>query len=246
MRARFLAIGCPAQKVKTLYLGAPLPDRIADVSQNDGVINVTCVAALRPYKGHRYLIDAFAAARQKEKRLRLLLIGDAETPKNRIEIEAQIAARGLGDCVRLAGWLAPDEVRSHLMRTHIYAQHSITTTEGEDTHPMLYEEGLPISFVEAAACGLPLVGTRTGGVPEICRHGLNGLVVDQKDVEGMADCLLDLAADPERRAAMGRASRMLVEAEFDQEKQLQKLEELYDEIALGASHPCPCKADCAE
>jgi glycosyltransferase involved in cell wall biosynthesis len=229
MREKFLAIGCSPQKVRTLYLGAPVPEAVADVLRSDGLINVTCVAGLRPFKGLRYLIEAFAIARQRDNRLRLTLIGDGET---RGEIEAQIRAKSLGDCVRLAGWRSPDEVRAQLMRTDIYAQHSITTSEGSGVpQPALHEEGLPISFVEAAACGLPLVGTRTGGVPEICRHGVNGLVVDQKDVEGMAGCLLELTADPGRRAQMGRASRMLVEAEFDQEKQLQKLEELYDDIA---------------
>ena len=122
------------------------------------------------------------------------------------------------------------------MRTHIYAQHSITTSQGKGVpQPALHEEGLPISFVEAAGCGLPLVGTRTGGVPEICREGLNGMLVDQKDVERMARCILELADDPKRRAAMGRASRELAQSEFDQEKQFQRLEELYNEVVAGGT-----------
>jgi glycosyltransferase involved in cell wall biosynthesis len=68
-------------------------------------------------------------------------------------------------------------------------------------------EGLGISLVEAAACGLACIGSRTGGIVDVIEHGRSGLLTEPGDVVGLTDAILRLARDPERarRSARRRA-----------------------------------------
>jgi glycosyltransferase involved in cell wall biosynthesis len=81
------------------------------------------------------------------------------------------------------------------------------------------EEAFGQTYCEAAACGLPAVGFRVGGVPEIARDGVNARLVDAGDVDGMVRELRSLLRDPSARSEMGRAGRALVEAEFTLRRQ---------------------------
>jgi glycosyltransferase involved in cell wall biosynthesis len=81
------------------------------------------------------------------------------------------------------------------------------------------EEAFGQTYCEAAACGLPIVGFRVGGVPEVARHDLNARLLDAGDVDGIVRELRTLMADASARAAMGRAGRELVEAEFTLRRQ---------------------------
>ena len=81
------------------------------------------------------------------------------------------------------------------------------------------EEAFGQTFCEAAACGLPSVGFRVGGVPEIARHDVNARLVEAGDVDGLISELDSLLRDASARAEMGRAGRALVEAEFTLRRQ---------------------------
>jgi len=80
-----------------------------------------------------------------------------------------------------------------------------------------YREGLPLSLIEAAAAGLPLVATDVPGCREICRHGENGLLVPARDPAALAGAIATLARDPALRARMGARSRELAETVFSKE-----------------------------
>jgi glycosyltransferase involved in cell wall biosynthesis len=81
------------------------------------------------------------------------------------------------------------------------------------------QEAFGQTYCEAAACGLPIVGFRVGGVPEIARHGANARLVDPGDVDATVQELRTLMADPSARAELGRGGRALVEAEFTLRRQ---------------------------
>jgi glycosyltransferase involved in cell wall biosynthesis len=77
-----------------------------------------------------------------------------------------------------------------------------------------HREGLPLSLLEAAACGRPLIATDVPGCRAIVRDGINGLLVPLEDAEALAAAIDQLAADPELRRKFGKAGRDLVEQEF--------------------------------
>jgi alpha-maltose-1-phosphate synthase len=79
--------------------------------------------------------------------------------------------------------------------------------------PSLYEP-LGIVNLEAMACGTAVVGSRTGGIPEVVADGVTGLLVEPDDPPALASALNALLADPVRAAAMGQAGRDRAVAEF--------------------------------
>ena len=83
--------------------------------------------------------------------------------------------------------------------------------------PSTYGEGVPKTLLEAAACGRPLVATDVPGCREVVRPGETGILVPPHDVDGLATAIAQLAGDPVRRAALGRAGRELIEWGFTDE-----------------------------
>jgi glycosyltransferase involved in cell wall biosynthesis len=81
-----------------------------------------------------------------------------------------------------------------------------------------HREGLPLSLLEAAACGRPLVATDVPGCREIARQDVNALLVPLEDAEALADAIDRLALDPQLRLKFGKASRELVERTFSSER----------------------------
>jgi glycosyltransferase involved in cell wall biosynthesis len=96
-------------------------------------------------------------------------------------------------------------------------------------------EGMPVSLMEAAACGRPAVATAVGGVPELVADGVTGLLVAPGDSLGLADALERLLRHPALRAAMGQAARARAERLFSLERQVDRLLNLWDQPARTAS-----------
>jgi glycosyltransferase involved in cell wall biosynthesis len=95
-----------------------------------------------------------------------------------------------------------------------------------------YREGAPLSLIEAAACGLPLIATDVPGCREIVLHNVNGLLVPPRHVKELADAILALLQDDKRRVAMGRRSRSLACELFSQERVVRETLNIYAK-ALG-------------
>jgi glycosyltransferase involved in cell wall biosynthesis len=89
--------------------------------------------------------------------------------------------------------------------------------------------------MEALACGLPVVATRVGGIPDIVEHEKTGLLIDKGDVEGLATSLLTLLRDPSRCACMGQAAHAFARAYLDARETANRLVELYDELIINHS-----------
>jgi glycosyltransferase involved in cell wall biosynthesis len=134
----------------------------------------------------------------------LTMVGDGPL---RDEVETKIHELELDDCVHLTGHQTHEEVIQHFANAHIYVQHSVVAPNGD-------EEGLPVSITEALAAGLPVVSTRHSGIPEAVRENECGLLVDEKDVNGMAGAMIRLAREPGTCDRLGAAGRQLLEAEF--------------------------------
>lgn len=91
-------------------------------------------------------------------------------------------------------------------------------------------EGSPLALMESIGAGKPVVATRVGGVPEIVRDGVEGLLVPPSDPAALADALLTLLRDPDLRTRMGAAGRERQQAEFDIHVMVQRLEALYESL----------------
>jgi glycosyltransferase involved in cell wall biosynthesis len=163
----------------------------------DGALTIGMAAQFIERKGHASLLDALPVVVARHPEVRVLLFGQGplvDAVKARVAAEPGLAAR-----VQLPGF------RSDMDR--------LLPCLDVLAHPA-YMEGLGVALLQAAACGVPIVGGRAGGIPEIVRPGLNGELIEPGDVAGLARSLNGLLDSAELRARMGAAGRAWVEQHF--------------------------------
>jgi colanic acid/amylovoran biosynthesis glycosyltransferase len=226
MRQKVIALGASPARVVVQANGIDLQAWYYSdaASRFDGKVSFLFVGRLIEKKGPRQLVEAFAKMRALAPEIdaELVLCGAGSLEG---ALREDIARLGVGDAVRLRGAVPSDQVRQAMMRAHIMVQHSVETASGD-------MEGLPVSLTEAAACGLPIVATRHSGIPEIVVDGVNGYLVAEHDIDGMAAKMAELARDPPRWSAFGRAGRALVEDRFAGDAAIARYERLVAEQVL--------------
>ena len=89
-------------------------------------------------------------------------------------------------------------------------------------------EGLPVSLVEALACGIPVVSTATAGIPEVVRHEHNGLLVPERDSVALADAMERLLSDRSLYGQLKSNARPSVESTFDMDRTSEQLRRLFE------------------
>lgn len=152
-------------------------------------IKIINVGRLQSQKNHSLLISVFAEIHSKYPNTTLEIVGEGEL---RAQLEKDINKLNLSDCVTMQG--ISDDIRNKLNKADIYVMTSKF-------------EGLPISVLEAMACGLPIVSTKAGGVIDIIEQGSNGFVVEQEDEVGLIEAISKLIVDSELRKSMEEKSR---------------------------------------
>jgi glycosyltransferase involved in cell wall biosynthesis len=98
-----------------------------------------------------------------------------------------------------------------------------------------HREGTPNSVMEALSCGLPVVATDVGGIPDIVEHKKTGLLVDKGDIENLASSLIALLNDYDRCVDMGKAAQRFARDHLDARKTVRQLVELYGELISRSS-----------
>jgi len=178
-----------------------------------------CVASLRAKKGHRHLLEAFGAVSRRVPAARLQLVGEGPLLGT---IEAAIREAGLGRTVELLGYRA--DAVDLMKRADLFVLSSL-------------EEGMPNALLEAMGTGLPSVVTAVGGNPEIVEEGVTGFLVPPADPAALAERLVTLLTEPDRRRRMGEAARRRFESVFTLPGMIASYENLYDGLshAAGAS-----------
>lgn len=192
------------------YVTVPPP---ADLGARQGA-KILFLGLVGPRKGTFDLIEAFAAIGPRHPEARLVIGGNGQVEA----AAALIADKTLGGQVSLAGWV-DGRAKTELLETSgIYVLPS-------------YNEGLPMSVLEAMAAGLAVVTTRVGGIPELITDGLDGVLLEPGDKAGLAAALDRLLTDGERRRDLARAGRRRVEEHYSDRVVLPLLHRIYGEVA---------------
>jgi phosphatidylinositol alpha-1,6-mannosyltransferase len=163
---------------------------------------VVCVSRLVARKGQDVLVAGWPRVLQRHPRARLLLVGGGPAERS---LRRAVAVRGLAESVVLTGPVAVEELPAYYAAGDVFAMPCRTRRAGLDV------EGLGMVFLEAAACGRPVVAGTSGGAPETVREGITGHVVDPRSPDAVADALAGLLDDPGRARAMGLAGRAWAE-----------------------------------
>ncbi|HVS14501.1 MAG TPA: glycosyltransferase [Thermoanaerobaculia bacterium] len=173
---------------------------------------LVALSALRPGKGLEVLIAALPALLELAPETRLLVAGDGPL---RPALAALAASTGVDGAVVWAGFRR--DVPALLAAADLFVAPSL-------------EDAFPTSLLEAMTAGLPVVASRTGGIPEIVVPGKTGLLVPPGDPGALAGAMAALLADPVRRAALGAAGRRRVEERFSAVAWVERLTAVYRRI----------------
>ncbi|HVV75871.1 MAG TPA: glycosyltransferase family 4 protein [Mycobacteriales bacterium] len=171
--------------------------RRAELGWSDRPV-VVCVSRLMPRKGQDALVRALPEIRRRAGDVGLLLVGGGPS---RSRIESLAREYGVGGDVHITGSLPFAELPGYYRAGDVFAMPCRERLGGLDV------EGLGMVFLEAAACGLPVVAGRSGGSTDAVIDGESGVLVDGRDTANIASAISDLLLDKERASSMGACGR---------------------------------------
>jgi glycosyltransferase involved in cell wall biosynthesis len=205
-----------AARTAVIHSATALPDPSrsgvavpAEWGLGDPGLTAVSLANLRWQKGHGVLIAAVKKVVELHPRFRLVLIGEGP---ERSRIEALIGDLGLSGNVVLAGGVG--KAAGLLAAFHFSVLASV-------------EESLPNALIESMAAAVPVVATKVGGVSEVVRDGVDGLLVPPGEPAALADAMLRLLAEPDLRNRMGASARRRAATCFSLERMVRQTEALY-------------------
>jgi glycosyltransferase involved in cell wall biosynthesis len=184
-----------------------------------GLTKVLFLGLVGLRKGVYDLLPAFKMALQKAPGLRLTIGGNGEVDK----AKAMAAELGIAEQVHFAGWVSGSDKSKLLAQAHIYTLPS-------------HNEGLPVSLLEAMSWNVPVVTTRVGGIPELVRDRVDGLLINAGDQAQLADALVTLALNDGQRTKMGCEARSQVERTFSAGVVVPRLDGLYRAVLSEPRH----------
>ncbi|HHY00475.1 MAG TPA: glycosyltransferase family 4 protein, partial [Methanothermobacter sp.] len=221
LKKRIMALGVKEDKITILRNAVDInrftPERKNEIRQNYNIdeedIVILFVGHLEVFKGLFELIYAFNNVKKENKKVKLILIGDGS---QKIRSKQEIEKLGLEESVFYAGKIPPSDIHEYYQNSDIFVLPSQTDAGGP-----------PVVFIEAMACGLPIIGTNVGGIPEGIENGVNGFIVPTKNENELTKKLKLLVNDKDCRVNFGRKSIEKIQNEFNIDKKINRLLEIY-------------------
>ena len=206
--ARYIAetFGVPARHIHVIPCGVDT-DRFRPDGPRPEPPHIVCVARLAPVKNLGLLLSACAILRTRGLQFRCVLVGDGRC---REQLETERARLGLTEVVELVGAAEQLDVLAWWRRATV----AVLTSESE---------GMPLSLMEAASCGVPAIATAVGGVPELIEDGVTGFLTSRGDADQLAATLERLLGDPDLARRLGAAARRRAEERFALARQVDRL-----------------------
>jgi phosphatidyl-myo-inositol dimannoside synthase len=225
----------PESRVHVIYPGVDIdrfrPDidgRAARVRvASDDHMVLLSVGRLQRRKGHDMVLRTLARVRQTLPRLRYVIVGDGPY---QAQLEAEAAELGVTDIVHFVGPASEAELPAWYAAADVFVMPN--RSDGVDF------EGFGIVFLEAAAAGLPVIGGRSGGVPEAVEDQVTGRLVDGTDVAAIERAVCEMATSTETRRECGRAGRARAVQRFGWDRAVREIRRVCATIDDPEHRPC--------
>jgi glycosyltransferase involved in cell wall biosynthesis len=176
----------------------------------NGYSNFLFLGHLNQDKGIFDLLEVISSCKDKYKnKLRLFIGGSGET----VKLNGIIKSKELNEIIKFEGWVSGEKKCKLLSNTDVYILPS-------------YNEGLPISILEAMSYKLPIISTPVGGIPEVVEDGKNGLLIEPGNQHQLKEAINKLLGNSKLRKEMGEASFKRVQNHFPDQVE-KKLTDIY-------------------
>lgn len=153
--------------------------------------------------------------------VRFVLAG-AGSKEDEMAIRKMLQKKNVANHVIFPGWIRGDERERWLNDADLFLLPS-------------YNEGMPMSILDAMGYGLPIISTNVGGIPKIVHDGENGICCNPGDINTMTEGIIELLTDDQKRYEASKASIDFVRKSYSLESHIEKLETLYEEVIQSAN-----------
>lgn len=211
MRQRLENLSCPSAVIH--YSPSGPHEIFLDIRPSFAQKLFLCTGRFVDKKAHYYTILAFNEVLKKHPDAKLVIAGEGMLLNACVNLVRYLK---IEHAVLFPGVITLQEFAAHLANARAYVQHSITALSGD-------MEGTPVAVMEASAAGVPVIGTRHAGIPDVVVHGETGLLVDEHDVEGMSRQMLKVLDDESLARQMGAKGRSFILENFSRERHLDAL-----------------------
>ncbi len=206
--------------LQKFFPAAPNPEVLAkygipDPSSGINLLTLGRISRDAAYKGYERLLDAFHAVAQQQSDIRLIYAGRGDMVE---DLRDKAKLLGLAERVFFTGSIHESDLADVYRSAQIF---SLVSDSGHGKG-----EGIPLTPLEAAACGVPIIVSNHDGSQEAVIENSNGFVLDPFNAEGLQRVILSLARDNALRETMGRAARLRIEKEFGFSSFLEKHQQL--------------------
>ncbi len=194
-------------KVYVIHMGVNISSEasyLEDVNQEK--FTIACPANIIPVKGHQYLIKACSILRNQGAEFHCLIIGDGMLED---KLKTEVDNMDLGDYIHFTGRMPHHDLMNMYQQGNVdvVVLPSINTDDGE-------HEGIPVALMEAMIYGIPVISTKTGGIPELLDNGA-GILVHEKNAKELADAIETLINDSLLKRQIGLQGKLRVEQDFN-------------------------------
>jgi colanic acid/amylovoran biosynthesis glycosyltransferase len=215
-RQQVIKLGCDAENVYRVYSPTPVDEYAVrergELPKNR--VKLITVGRLVPIKGQEWVIRAMADIVTKYPEVVYEVVGDGP---NRGKLEMLVKELGLERSIHFAGAATSEQVADALSRADIFVMPSM-------------QEALGNAAVEAMASGLPVVASDVGGLPEVVKDGVTGLLAPPGGAKEIGQKVIYLLDRPEIRSSMGRAGRAYAEGTFDIAVHMDQIIGVYESV----------------
>ena len=212
----FVAQIAPRARVEVVNNYVALPAEAAPATPA-GEFSILFLGVLGRRKGIYDLLDCWPAVKAAIPAARLLVGGNGEIE----QAKARAKALGIVDSVDFLGWIDGSRKTALMQHADVFVLPS-------------YNEGLPMSVLEAMSWRTAVVTTRVGGIPEVISDGHDGMLIEAGDITALAAALICLGNNPELRCHLGSAGRKRVEDSYSSMSILPRLESIYRRLSALA------------
>lgn len=220
-RALLKTLGVAAERIVLIAGSGVDTDRLSPLPEPEGPVTFAYVGRMLEDKGVRTLMEAHRILQRQGNPPCLLLAGTPDPHNPTTVSEAELKAFSVEPGVTWLGHV--EDIGSVWARAHVAVLAS-------------RREGLPLSLLEAAACGRPLIATDVPGCREVALPDVNALLVPADDPAALAAAMRGIASDPELRRRLAAGSRPLVETRFSSRQIGYETVALYRRLLADAGH----------
>lgn len=217
LRRKAIELGAPEEKCVVIRRSVDTDFFFPDVrGDSSPLIKLLAVGRLTWQKGYDVLLKSLADLASEGRDLKLTIVGEGP---DKDKLESMIDLLGIRHCVQFLGHLNRERLREVFWGADIFVQASVS-------------DALPNSILEASACGLPIVSTTAGGIPEAVRNGFSGMLVRPGDSAELSLALRGVLDDFDLRKSLGVNARRLMEEEFSSRVESARWERFYHSLAI--------------